>query len=256
MRIRTIKPGTFVSLTLAALPITTRLHFIGLWCYADDEGRGLDDPRLLKAALWPLDTKITPAVVERYQAELADADLIVRYQAEGRAYFQVTHWKEHQRVNRPQPSLIPPASFTEESVNAHGIVTEESVNAHGIVTEESVLEVEGKGSGRERKGIAPRERDALFDALAETTGRDPTGMTRREATACATALADIRRATPDLAPDEIRRRAANYRQHMPHATLTPSALANHWSLCAASPRDRTADAAADVIRERYGEAAG
>lgn len=73
----------------------------------------------------------------------------------------------------------------------------------------------------------PRARNPLFDALAEACGTDPTAMTPREARACGVALAEIQKAMPDVNPEELRRRATNYRTHFPGG-MTPNALAGHW----------------------------
>lgn len=132
-RIRTIKPSFFTSFAMADHPHSTRLTFIGLWTYVDDEGRGPDDSRLIKGALWPLDDTMTPRKVEAELKRLADAGQILRYEVCGRRYLAVTQWKDHQRINRPTPSLHP-APLTDEYVIPHGRLTEGSVNAHGGLT--------------------------------------------------------------------------------------------------------------------------
>lgn len=106
-RIRTIKPDFFTSLTVADLSFEQRLTFIGLWTHADDAGRCVDDARLIKAAVWPLDDRTSVDVESDVQA-LAEAGLIVRYVVGGRAFMAVTGWREHQRINRPTPSKCPP----------------------------------------------------------------------------------------------------------------------------------------------------
>jgi hypothetical protein len=141
-RIRSIKPGFFTSLdTAGALSREARLHFAGLWTYSDDEGRGVDDPRLIKAAVWPLEEDIDSVDVERLQSELHRAGRIVRYEVEGRRYFQVVNWHDHQKPNRPQKSKIP--AFTDESQR----FSEHSLSDHGAVTDDS--SPEGRGVGGE-----------------------------------------------------------------------------------------------------------
>jgi hypothetical protein len=130
-RIRTIKPEFFTSLTIDKLSLAAQRTFVGLWTYADDHGRGQDDARLIKAALWPLRDEHTPARVEEDMAAIADLGLILRYTyGEGR-YFQILGWTEHQRVNRPSTSRYPdppppPGSPREASLNGHGGLTEDS----------------------------------------------------------------------------------------------------------------------------------
>lgn len=79
--------------------------------------------------------------------------------------------------------------------------------------------------------LAPRKRDALFDALVVACGGDPFGMTEDESRACGVAKAKILRASPDVTPEEFGRRADIYRSKFAHAALTPSAMARHWSEC-------------------------
>lgn len=106
-RMRTLKPGFFTSLDIAELRRETRLHFAGLWTYADDYGRGVDDPRLIKAAVWPLDDDITIDDIERMQDELAKHDRITRFMVAGRPFFQVHKWLDHQKPNRRVDTALP-----------------------------------------------------------------------------------------------------------------------------------------------------
>jgi hypothetical protein len=106
-RIRSIKPEFFSSLTIASLPLTARLTFIGLWTHVDDEGRCVDEARLVKAAVWPLDDR-TAADVESDLRVLSESSLILRYRVGERSYLTVLGWGEHQRINRPTKSKLPP----------------------------------------------------------------------------------------------------------------------------------------------------
>jgi hypothetical protein len=147
-RIRSVKPGYFTSLdTAGSLSRDCRLHFAGLWTYADDHGRGVDDPRLIKAAVWPLDDDIDFDRVDELQAELEAAGRIVRYKDDetGRRYFEVCGWHDHQKPNRPQDSAYPPPG------SDHCTVTEQSVNPHEQRSEDSSPEGRGEeGRGGER----------------------------------------------------------------------------------------------------------
>ena len=77
----------------------------------------------------------------------------------------------------------------------------------------------------------PRARNLLADALSTCEG-GPSGITRPTWKKIGSALADIRAASPDVTPDEILRRIANYRTHMPDCQCTATAMANHWATCA------------------------
>lgn len=107
-RIRTIKPSMFSSLTVSAWPIPLRWTFAGLFTYLDDKGRGLDEPRLIKAELYPLDDAMTATKVAKHLDVLTATGPLCRYVVAGQGYIHVTSWTEHQRINRPTPSRIPP----------------------------------------------------------------------------------------------------------------------------------------------------
>lgn len=152
-RIRTIKPEFFTSLSIAELALTARLTFIGLWTHCDDEGRCVDDARLIKAALWPLDDR-TAADVESDLGALSEASLITRYEVNGRRYLAVCGWSEHQRVNRPTKSKHPapddPASKPVLSVLACTDDTSDGV--HALISEDSLKAHVRKGTGNREQG--------------------------------------------------------------------------------------------------------
>lgn len=107
-RIRSVKPEMRRSRTVCAWPIPVRYTFVGLLGYCDDLGRGLDDPRLVKAELYPIDDVMTPGKVDQHLEVIRDSGILCRYEVLGEKYFHVVSWGEHQRVNRPSPSRIVP----------------------------------------------------------------------------------------------------------------------------------------------------
>lgn len=127
-RIRTIKPQFFTSETIGSLSMEARLAFVGLWTHVDDEGRCVDNPKLIRAAVFPLDD-IPVESVEAMLGELASSGLIARYQHEDHSYLVVTNWKEHQAINHPRPSAYPPAPVP--SRNGTGTVRDRSRKATG-----------------------------------------------------------------------------------------------------------------------------
>ena len=116
-RIRTIKPSVFSSLTVSSWPVEVRWTFAGLWTYLDDAGRGIDEPRLVKAEIYPLDDRMTPAKVRQHLDMIEESGPLCRYSHKGIHYFHVTSWREHQRINRPTPSKFPPCP----TCNAEGV---------------------------------------------------------------------------------------------------------------------------------------
>jgi hypothetical protein len=121
---RTIKPETFISETLSDVSVHARWTFAGLWTYADDEGRGRADARLIKAALWALDDEVTTREVAAFLDELEFERLICRYEHDGKRYLHIVNFAEHQRPNRPVASKLPECPKT-----THGGLTEDSLSA-------------------------------------------------------------------------------------------------------------------------------
>lgn len=113
-RIRTLKPSLFSSLTVSAWPIPIRWTFVGLFTYADDQGRGVDEPRLVKAELYPLDDKMTPAKVDEHLSAITESGALCRYEVDTLRYLHLTGFTRHQRINRPTPSRIPPCPTHEK----------------------------------------------------------------------------------------------------------------------------------------------
>src|SRR5258707_14213310 len=112
-RIRSIKPEFFTSERIATLPLSARLTFIGLWLYVDDNGVGLDNERLVLAAVWPLEEDVI-GTLQRTREDLrslAGAGHIRRYRSGSGAFLFITSWEKHQRVSHPRkpPYPQPPA---------------------------------------------------------------------------------------------------------------------------------------------------
>jgi hypothetical protein len=89
---------------------------------------------------------------------------------------------------------------------------------------------------------AAKARKVLIDALAACGGADPLQVVASAWSGIGKALADIKGVCPQVTPEEIARRSANYRTHMSADTiLTPHALAKNWALCEKpNPRNKPA----------------
>ena len=168
-RIRTIKPDAFTSDSLSSVPRGTRWTFAGLWTYADDAGRGRDDPRLIKAALYPIDDDTTLVDVADDLDMLHGIGAICRYEVGGRRYLHMPKWG-HQKINRPTPPKSPPCPLHEDGNEGEVIASDPYVSPHPQLTEDSLSPQRGKG--REGKGIgkdtcasADAERGSVTEAL-------------------------------------------------------------------------------------------
>jgi hypothetical protein len=126
VRIRSIRPEFWRSDDIARLEPEQRLTYIGLWSYADDNGVGRDDAALIAADLFAHDLSRDPretlARITRALAQLSEGGQITRYEVNGRRFFHITSWDEHQRIDRPARPRYPlptcgDAEFVEPSRN-------------------------------------------------------------------------------------------------------------------------------------------
>lgn len=101
---------------------------------------------------------------------------------------------------------------------------------------EGEREGKDKGINTSEPAKPARVRDPLFDALAIADDSDPLQLTPTHAKRIGVALAQIRKACPDLTAAEIRRRSRIYASVMPSGTrCTASALAANWAKCGGMP---------------------
>ncbi len=104
-RIRSIKPEFWTSEQVVECSTNARLLFIGMWNFADDQGRMTFSPKKIKAQVFPADD-ISVDDIRRMLDELSASALIHLYSIENAQYIQITGW-HHQRIDRPVKSKIP-----------------------------------------------------------------------------------------------------------------------------------------------------
>jgi hypothetical protein len=177
-RIRSIKPEFFTSETLAKVSISARLTFIGLWTYVDDNGVGIDNDRLIAAALYPLDDNPLEALrrVSEDLRQLSAVGVISRYAADDRKYLFISNWVEHQKVSHPgKPRYPRPSGDWRNTLNSDD--AQPSGEPPADLGRSSVLSREqGAGSreGKDSPSSAGAD-DASNDAAAASkrTGKRP-----------------------------------------------------------------------------------
>lgn len=109
-RIRSVHPDICTDEVLAGLSGDVERCYVRLWTHLDDEGRCVDNPLLIKAALFPLVEWITQGDVDLWLGALAAAGLIRRYQVDGRRYLTTKPeaWARWQKPRRKVDSKLPP----------------------------------------------------------------------------------------------------------------------------------------------------
>ena len=115
-RKRMVDPSIWTDDGFLQLSLPARLLFIGMITTADDEGRGQGTAASLKAAVFPSDD-ISINDVENLKAEIACRMRVIFYESDGRKYYQLCRWHNHQYVQNAKPSKIPCPVSTEEHVD-------------------------------------------------------------------------------------------------------------------------------------------
>lgn len=99
-RIRTTKPEFWTSEQIAECSPITRLAFIGLWSFCDDNGVHPASAKRLKMEVFPSDA-LGEQEIQAMVEELLAADLLRYYEVADKGYWQVTGWHKHQKIERP-----------------------------------------------------------------------------------------------------------------------------------------------------------
>lgn len=163
MRIRSIKPEFWRSDDIAALPLSTRLTFIGLWSYVDDNGVGADKLVSIVADLYADDFSRDPLeTVQRVTEDLVrltSGGQVVRYRADhngsGKDLLYITKWKQHQVVNHPSKGHqypLPP----DEMIDDANSLTQPSGDTQETLTHEQGNRGMEQGNGTGEQGEAPQ----------------------------------------------------------------------------------------------------
>lgn len=160
-RIRTIKPEFPQSESMGRVSREARLCFVLLWTICDDSGRTRASSRMLASLLYPYDDDAGKRI-DGWLTELETENCIVRYEIDGNTYLEVRNWLNHQRIDKPSASKIPPFA--------------ESSRILANPREASCEEGKGKeGKGKERNG---RERTLAEPSLPPVEGLDAAAWAR------------------------------------------------------------------------------
>lgn len=106
-RIRTVKPSIWGDGRFKRLSRDARLLALGIISTADDAGRFIAAPVALSGTIFPHDN-LKPVLVQKWRDEIAAVGMITLYSVEGCEYGILPKWRKHQKIDRPQPSSLPP----------------------------------------------------------------------------------------------------------------------------------------------------
>lgn len=97
-RIRSVHPGIFTDEAFAGLSMAARVLLIGLWTEADDQGVFDWKPITIKMRIMPVDNVDVPALL----AELERADVVKRFQQDGKTFGAVRNFCKYQKPKTPK----------------------------------------------------------------------------------------------------------------------------------------------------------
>lgn len=145
-RIRTVKPEIWASEQVISCSPLSRLLFIGLWNFCDDNGVHQASYIRIKAEVFPADN-LDINEIKSCINELINNRLIREYMVDDIAYWIVTGWKKHQRIDKPTYRHPLPQSDLKKIENnstiIRGELAEQSLIARHLVDEDSPTEWKG-----------------------------------------------------------------------------------------------------------------
>ncbi|KTD18722.1 Uncharacterised protein [Legionella lansingensis] len=159
-RNRMIKSEFWTSEQVMSCSPLARLMFIGLWNYADDRGIHKASYKKLKAEVFPYDDYSLDDI-QNWISELIQQKLLHEYTVDGQAYWIVTGWSRHQKINKPtyrypvEASLIPTKLIHNHLMNTNESISDYSTTPTSPVSENLLkgcdeIEKKEKRKGKEK----------------------------------------------------------------------------------------------------------
>ncbi len=101
----------------------------------------------------------------------------------------------------------------------------------------------------QKKPSIPRKRDEVADALARAENAEPLEIPASHMRTLCVKANELRKVDPNVTPEEVARRAANWSSHMDDATISGAAIVKWWGrLGSAGNGHRPRDRAAEILR--------
>ena len=122
MRARNIKPGFFQNEELSEVLPEARLLFIGLWMFADREGKFEWRPKKIKASIFPYDNYNIDDLLDL----LISQRLIIRYSVNNYEYGYILNFKKHQNPHPHEAESIIPDPIEINFNNLNSLTSREN----------------------------------------------------------------------------------------------------------------------------------
>jgi len=158
-RIRTLKPECLHHRKVGKLHDRAFRLWVAMILQADDEGRLVADLEQLRAVVFAYHARVKITDIDAALGELTRVGLVRRYTIGGVAYADFPSWHDHQRIDRPRPSMLPCFSeytgLREDSSSPREDSSSPRANSSGLCEDSSSPRADRKGSegiGSEGKG--------------------------------------------------------------------------------------------------------
>ena len=169
-RIRTIKPEFWRSPDTAKASPLARLLYIAMWNWADDYGFAEWTPRELLGFAFPNDEDIETSEFQRLCEEVARCFSTVFYVVNGRRFYCIPAWDDHQKTERRASAKHPAPDDAESSPDQAFTRVEEM---RGNTAANLGKTPAGKGTGEQgNRGTGEREQGKSLTATDREFDRD------------------------------------------------------------------------------------
>src|SRR4029453_19194237 len=113
-RIRTLKPEALQHRKVGRLSDAAFRLWVGLVTQADDEGRLAFDAHQFRVLVWGYHLDRTSHDVDNALEEISKLGLCRIYAVGDSLYVDLPSWRDHQKIDRPRPSILPKYSTKDQ----------------------------------------------------------------------------------------------------------------------------------------------
>lgn len=130
LKIRSLRPEFFADAKMAQLSPLARLLFQGLWCIADDYGRGRYNPKSIEGEVFPHET----VDIHTLLRELLELNRLVIYAVGDEQYFHIPTFERHHKPSRRFDSKLPqpPSASNGHTLEAQSAHNVDTTDAHSV----------------------------------------------------------------------------------------------------------------------------
>lgn len=149
-RNRMIKPEFWGHKLLSSVSRDSRLLYIGMWSFSDDYGVIKAKPSWIQENVFEEDDDVDLKMMKKWLAELEKIKRIIRFTVDGKDYYFMPKFLEHQRIDKPSKTRNPEPT--------HEVLARHSGGSRDEVEVEVEKEIEVKVESRvEPSALTPAQ---------------------------------------------------------------------------------------------------